>query len=53
VVFVFGTGSGLHEEVLGRCHMVLQPLSGGFGEYNHLSVRTAVGVVLDRFFGWR
>jgi len=53
VVFVFGTGSGLHEEILARCHMVLQPLSGGFGDYNHLSVRTAVGVVLDRFFGWR
>lgn len=53
VLFVFGTGSGLHEEVLGRCHIVLQPLSGGFGDYNHLSVRTAVGVVLDRFFGWR
>ncbi len=53
VIFLFGTGSGLHEEVLGRCHIVLQPLSGGFGDYNHLSVRTAAGVVLDRFFGWR
>ena len=53
VVFVFGTGAGLHEDVLGSCHIVLQPLSGGFGDYNHLSVRTAVGVVLDRFFGWR
>lgn len=53
VVFVFGTGAGLHEDVLEHCHIVLQPLSGGFGDYNHLSVRTAVGVVLDRFFGWR
>jgi len=53
VVFVFGTGSGLHDEVLEKCGAVLQPLSGGPGDYNHLSVRTAAGVVLDRFFGWR
>ena len=53
VIFVFGTGSGLHEDVLSRCHIVLLPISGGFGDYNHLSVRTAAGVVFDRFFGWR
>ena len=53
VLFVFGTGSGLHEEVLEQCSLVLQPLSGGAEDYNHLSVRTAAGVVFDRFFGWR
>ncbi|NLK18178.1 MAG: tRNA (guanosine(37)-N1)-methyltransferase TrmD [Synergistaceae bacterium] len=53
VIFVFGTGSGLHEEVLSRCHIVMQPISGGLGDYNHLAVRTAAGIVFDRFFGWR
>ena len=53
ILLLFGTGSGLHEEVLAECSMVLSPLSGGGGEYNHLSVRTAAGAVLDRFFGWR
>ncbi len=53
VLFLFGTGSGLHEEILSECSFVLTPLSGGDGEYNHLSVRTAAGAVLDRFFGWR
>ena len=53
VLFVFGTGHGLHEDILQECTMVLRPLSGGPGDYNHLSVRTAAGVVLDRFFGWR
>ncbi len=53
VLFVFGTGSGLSDEVLEQCSMILQPLSGGAEDYNHLSVRTAAGVVFDRFFGWR
>lgn len=53
LMFVFGTGSGLHDEVLSRCDIVLRPISGGFGDYNHLSVRTAAGIVFDRFFGWR
>lgn len=53
VLFVFGTGSGLHEEALEQCSVILQPLSGGAEDYNHLSVRTAAGVVFDRFFGWR
>lgn len=53
VLFIFGTGSGLHDQVLARCHMILKPLTGGYGDYNHLSVRTAAGIVFDRFFGWR
>ncbi|NLB83147.1 MAG: RNA methyltransferase, partial [Synergistaceae bacterium] len=53
VLFVFGTGSGLHDEALEQCSLILQPLSGGAEDYNHLSVRTAAGVIFDRFFGWR
>ncbi|HCL78990.1 MAG TPA: tRNA (guanosine(37)-N1)-methyltransferase TrmD [Synergistaceae bacterium] len=53
VLFLFGTGSGLHEEVFGMCTAVLRPISGGEGVYRHLSVRASAAVVLDRFFGWR
>lgn len=52
-VFIFGTGSGLHEDVLSRSSVVMRPISGGNRDYNHLSVRSAVGIVLDRFFGFR
>lgn len=53
VLFVFGTGWGLHEEVLNNCHAVMKPIKGGNEDYNHLSVRNAVAVTLDRFFGSR
>jgi tRNA (guanine37-N1)-methyltransferase len=53
VVFLFGTGWGLDESVLASCDAQLQPIRGGEGAYNHLSVRSAVSVLLDRFFGWR
>jgi tRNA (guanine37-N1)-methyltransferase len=53
VVFLFGTGSGLHYEVISGASVVMRPISGGFRDYNHLSVRSAVGIVLDRFFGFR
>jgi tRNA (guanine37-N1)-methyltransferase len=52
VVFMFGTGSGLCEEALASADAVMSPISGGQG-YNHLSVRSAVSITLDRFFGFR
>ena len=52
--FLFGTGHGLHEDVLAASDAVMAPIAGGTGGgYNHLSVRSAVGIVLDRFFGFR
>lgn len=53
VLLLFGTSGGLHDEVLSRCDAVMQPVTGGVGDYNHLSVRNAVAIVLDRFLGWR
>lgn len=53
VLFLFGTGHGLHESVLAEADAVLAPIEGGDGDYNHLSVRTAAGIVMDRFFGFR
>lgn len=52
-VFQFGTGWGLHEEVLENADAVMTPISGGVDNWNHLSVRSAVSITLDRFFGWR
>lgn len=50
---LFGTSWGLADEVFDHVDLVLKPIMGGNGEYNHLSVRSAVAVVLDRLFGWR
>ena len=47
VLLLFGTGWGLAEEVLDRADLVLEPIRGQ-GTYNHLSVRSAVAIALDR-----
>lgn len=52
VLLVFGTGWGLAPEVLSSCDWLLEPIAGG-GEYNHLSVRSAASIVVDRLFGER
>jgi hypothetical protein len=46
-LLVFGTGWGLTEEILGRADDVLEPIRGSDG-YNHLSVRSAAAIILDR-----
>jgi tRNA (guanine37-N1)-methyltransferase len=50
VLLVFGTASGLADQVLQRCDYVLAPLYG-LAEFNHLSVRSAAAVVFDRWLG--
>lgn len=52
-VFIFGTGCGLHPDVLEQSDAVLAPISGASGTYNHLSVRSAASIIFDRFFGFR
>jgi hypothetical protein len=49
-LILFGTGSGLTAGVLEQCDHLLDPI-GGVGEFNHLSVRGAVAIILDRLFG--
>jgi hypothetical protein len=46
-LLVFGTGWGLTQEVLERADDVLEPIRGP-GPWNHLSVRSAAAVILDR-----
>ena len=50
VLFVFGTGRGLTEERLKSSDFLLKPVKS-FSDYNHLSVRSAVAIVLDRWLG--
>lgn len=52
VLLVFGTGWGLTAEALARVDALLPPVLGP-GDYNHLPVRAAVAVVLDRIRGDR
>lgn len=50
VVLVFGTAWGLAPEILGTADFRLAPIIGQ-GDYNHLSVRSAVSIILDRSLG--
>jgi hypothetical protein len=50
VFIIFGTAWGLHEDVLKMSDLILDPIEGNT-DYNHLSVRTAAGIILDRLAG--
>jgi hypothetical protein len=52
LLLLFGTGWGLADEVLDQVDRVLAPIRGA-GDYNHLSVRSAAAILLDRLFGDR
>ena len=49
-LLVFGTGYGLAEEIFEKSDAVLEPI-GDPSDWNHLSVRSAVAITLDRLFG--
>jgi len=48
---LFGTGWGLTQEVKESADYILAPIEGK--GYNHLSVRSAVAIILDRLLGDR
>ena len=50
VLLLFGTAWGLHDELLETVDYVLAPIAGRNG-YNHLSVRTAAAIIMDRLVG--
>lgn len=53
-LLMFGTGWGMTEELLKEAEAVLEPIrGGGDGSYNHLPVRGAVAIILDRLLGFR
>lgn len=49
-MLLFGTAWGIDRAVLEQSDYVLEPVKG-IGNYNHLSVRTAAAIVLDRLLG--
>lgn len=52
VLVLFGTGHGLTEDLLGAADLTLEPIAGA-GDFNHLPVRSAVAIYLDRIFNPR
>ena len=49
-MLLFGTAWGIDRAVLEQSDYVLEPVKG-IGNYNHLSVRTAAAIILDRLLG--
>ena len=50
VILIFGTAWGLDREVIQEADYLLEPIEGGT-DYNHLSVRAAAAIILDRLVG--
>jgi hypothetical protein len=50
VLLLFGTAHGLAPEILQLTDVTLPPIRGGT-EYNHLSVRSAASIIIDRLLG--
>jgi hypothetical protein len=50
VLLLFGTAWGLSEEIFEEADYYLYPIEGDAG-YNHLSVRSAAAIILDRLAG--
>jgi hypothetical protein len=49
-LLLFGTGWGMTEQVKDLCTYMVEPIQGP-GDYQHLSVRSAAAIVLDRLRG--
>jgi hypothetical protein len=49
VIILFGTAWGMAKELIKDADYLLEPIIG-VSEYNHLSVRTAAAITLDRLF---
>ncbi len=50
VLIIFGTGQGIAPDLIERCDFLLPPVEG-FSDFNHLSVRSAAAIILDRWLG--
>lgn len=50
ILVVFGTGWGMAKEIEDMCDYSLEPVRGK-SDFNHLSVRAAVAIILDRLIG--
>ncbi|QER42399.1 tRNA (guanosine(37)-N1)-methyltransferase TrmD [Thermodesulfobacterium sp. TA1] len=52
IIIVLGTAWGLTEEFLEKCDYFLEPIWGRLDPYNHLSVRSAASIIIDRMLGY-
>lgn len=50
VLLLFGTGFGIEAETMKKFDYILEPVYGS-GSYNHLCVRSAAAIILDRLAG--
>ena len=50
VLFLLGTGGGISPELVKKADFTLLPIEG-LTDFNHLSVRSAAAVILDRWLG--
>jgi hypothetical protein len=49
-LLIFGTGSGITKELVNKADFRLEPIRG-VKRYNHLAVRSAAAIILDRIMG--
>ncbi|WIW69583.1 RNA methyltransferase [Anaerosinus gibii] len=49
-LILFGTGWGIENKVMAQFNYILEPIYGPV-DYNHLPVRAAVAIILDRLLG--
>jgi hypothetical protein len=49
-LLMFGTGSGIAKELVDKADFRLEPIKG-VEKYNHLAVRSAAAIILDRIMG--
>lgn len=49
-LLLFGTGWGMQKELVEGCTYILDPIRA-VSDYNHLSVRSAVSIIIDRLLG--
>ena len=50
ILWIFGTGKGLSDDLMAKSDFQLKPIEG-FTDFNHLSVRSAVAIILDKWLG--
>lgn len=50
ILILFGTGFGMTKEMMQQFDYIIDPIYGA-GSYNHLCVRSAVAIILDRLLG--
>lgn len=49
-LLLFGTGWGMERNLMEKCDYILEPIAPD-SDYNHLSVRSAVSIIIDRLLG--